>query len=355
MQSLRIFLVALVVAHHAGQPYGPTGGEWPVSDPANSDLLLPFFAINAAFFMGFFFLISGYFIEGSYDRRGPRAFLMSRLLRLGVPLVVFVVFAFGAVDYASATTAHGFFGYLWTDYLGPRMEFGPLWFIAHLLVYASLYLLWRLAVPVRKGRAVPNVPGHMMVALYALALTAVTLAVRQVWPQDVWVRLFWLVPAEPMHLPQYSSLFVIGIIASRGNWFVRIPGSVGYVWFWLAIVLFLGVAAMSALGADAPGPWAAEDYWQLIDSVICIGMILGLLVFFRRNFDRTGPLARRVAGATYGIYLIHVFVVVGLQMALLGTELGALSKFALVAGAGFALSFVLIDILRRVPLVRRVI
>ncbi len=64
VQWLRVFLISLVVAHHAAQPYGPTGGEWAVSDPASSDLLLPFFAINAAFFMGFFFLVSGYFVSG---------------------------------------------------------------------------------------------------------------------------------------------------------------------------------------------------------------------------------------------------------------------------------------------------
>ena len=59
VQWLRVFLISLVVAHHAGQPYGPTGGEWPVDDPVSSPWLGPFFALNAAFFMGFFFLLSG--------------------------------------------------------------------------------------------------------------------------------------------------------------------------------------------------------------------------------------------------------------------------------------------------------
>ena len=55
VQWRRVFLVSLVVAHHAGQPYGPTGGEWPVDDPVSSPWLGAFFAFNAAFFMGFFF------------------------------------------------------------------------------------------------------------------------------------------------------------------------------------------------------------------------------------------------------------------------------------------------------------
>src|SRR5918997_2539840 len=54
--NLRVFLTILVVAHHAGQAYGPTGGRWPVFEPQRSSLLGPFFSVNAAFFMGLFFL-----------------------------------------------------------------------------------------------------------------------------------------------------------------------------------------------------------------------------------------------------------------------------------------------------------
>jgi fucose 4-O-acetylase-like acetyltransferase len=137
VQWLRVFLICLVVAHHAGRPYGPTGGAWPVSDPASSDLLLPFFALNAAFFMGFFFLIAGYFVEGSYDRKGSWPFLRSRLIRLGIPLLVFAGPLFGTIAYTSSGTTRGYLSFMWFEYLLPlRLEFGPLWFIAHLLLYA---------------------------------------------------------------------------------------------------------------------------------------------------------------------------------------------------------------------------
>ena len=42
-----------------------------------------------AFSMGLFFLISGYFTVGSYDRKGPRQFFKDRLLRLGIPLICY--------------------------------------------------------------------------------------------------------------------------------------------------------------------------------------------------------------------------------------------------------------------------
>lgn len=40
---------------------------------------------------GFFFLISGFFTPASFDRKGGRAFVRDRLLRLGVPLLVFLL------------------------------------------------------------------------------------------------------------------------------------------------------------------------------------------------------------------------------------------------------------------------
>ena len=30
---VRVFLTSLVIAHHAGQPYGPMGGKWLIFNP----------------------------------------------------------------------------------------------------------------------------------------------------------------------------------------------------------------------------------------------------------------------------------------------------------------------------------
>src|SRR5689334_20774772 len=88
LDALKVVLTVLVIAHHAGQPYGPTGGRWPIFDPQRSGILGPFFGVNAAFFMGLFFLISAFFVPASFDRKGPWTFLADRFLRLGIPLAV---------------------------------------------------------------------------------------------------------------------------------------------------------------------------------------------------------------------------------------------------------------------------
>lgn len=59
IDNLRVALIIMVVAHHAGQAYGPTGGVWPIVDAQHAAILGPFFAVNAAFGMGGFFLLAG--------------------------------------------------------------------------------------------------------------------------------------------------------------------------------------------------------------------------------------------------------------------------------------------------------
>ena len=72
LDNLKVFLTVLVIAHHAMIPF-TGGGGWPYV-PSNAEERMPymwhFLSTNAAFFMGLFFMISGYFVPKSFDRQG---------------------------------------------------------------------------------------------------------------------------------------------------------------------------------------------------------------------------------------------------------------------------------------------
>jgi peptidoglycan/LPS O-acetylase OafA/YrhL len=89
LDTLRIVLTILVIVHHIGQAYGPTGGYWPVQEATRAAILGPFFTVNRSFFMSLFFMISGSFMVSGYERNGFARFLRNRLVRLGVPVLVF--------------------------------------------------------------------------------------------------------------------------------------------------------------------------------------------------------------------------------------------------------------------------
>ena len=90
LDNLKVCLTVLVIFHHAGQAYGD-GGGW-AYHPSNPAECMPwiwhFFSVNAAFFMGLFFLISGYFVPTSFDKQGAKVFVQKKLIRLGIPLLL---------------------------------------------------------------------------------------------------------------------------------------------------------------------------------------------------------------------------------------------------------------------------
>jgi fucose 4-O-acetylase-like acetyltransferase len=352
VQWIRVFLISLVVAHHAAQPYGPTGGEWPVDDPVNTAWLGPFFGLNAAYFMGFFFLIAGYFTPGAYERKGGAGFVRDRLIRLGIPLLVFTFLIFPIVGYALGDRRETLISYYLFTYLGRwQIEMGHLWFVAQLLVFGLLYAMWRaFRVPQGQSEGNPPPPGDLAILLYATTLGVVGALVRSMYPQDDWVRILWLLPTEPAHLPQYASLFVIGIIAGRGGWFRTIPSATGARWFVVGVVAFL----LAGSRRDIVPFLAPELSWGVLEAFVCVGMILGLTVFFRRHCDKASRWLDRLDANVYGVYLLHIFVVVALQMAILDVALSATAKFLIVTAFGLPITFALSAALRSIPAVRRV-
>ena len=320
----------LVIAHHAGQPYGPTGGRWPIFDAQRAALLGPFFSVNAAFFMGLFFLISAYFVPGAFDRKGVRTFLKDRFLRLGVPFVV-IGATIGALSQTTFDPAH-------------------MWFVAHLLVYALLYAGWRvLELP---GLSLP-VPTPGAILGYALLLAGVTSMVRMAsYPMDRWMTLLGVIPVELAHLPQYASLFAIGLLAARGGWLAGLPTPTGMLWLGIGLTLSVARYLYAVTIGGGPDP----TLWSVWEAFICVGLCVGLPVLFREYMSAPGRLLRAMAPNAFGAYVVHVMpVVVGLQFGLASTRLDPFAKFALVTLAGVPLSFLLAAGLRRLPGLRAVL
>ena len=94
--------------------------------------------------MGLFFLIAGSLTPPAIARHGAAGFLRERVIRLGLPLAVFIV-VLGPLTVALAQTAHGhpFFGTLdWLARHGVIIP-GPMWFVEALLIFSAAYVALR--------------------------------------------------------------------------------------------------------------------------------------------------------------------------------------------------------------------
>ena len=95
VDNLRWLMIVLVVTVHASVTYSRIG-SWYYYEPTNpgplSLLAFAFYESHLqAFFMGLLFLIAGYFVPGSFDRKGARRFMADRGVRLGIPAALYAL------------------------------------------------------------------------------------------------------------------------------------------------------------------------------------------------------------------------------------------------------------------------
>jgi glucan biosynthesis protein C len=362
IDHLRVALIILVVLHHIAVIYAANTGFYYV-EPPHDDLLavvvLIFFELfNQAYFMGFFFLLSGYFTPGSFDRKGPRLFLKGRLIRLGIPLLVYMfalnpIACIGVyqmpVELTKITTR-----FTWQQY--PKLiGKGPLWFIVMLLVFDFGYAAVRFAAKGRAPRPARDdaMPRFRTIGLFVLVLALASYLIRIVLPLGKSLLGFPTLG----YLPQYLSFFVLGIIGARRNWLQIVPGTMGKVGFGVALgatVVLLPLAFSGKTNFLGGGYWQSAAY-ALWDSTFAVGICLALTTLFRRFLSRQGRLGRLLAPSAFTVYIIHCPVIVLLALALRGIQLEHLLKFGLAALLGVPLCFTLAYLIRKLPLASRVL
>jgi len=346
---LRVGVIVWVIGHHAAQPYGPTGGDWPIADQGNLEWLGPLYPLGASFGMGLLFLLAGYFVPRSYDRKGAHRFLRERFWRIGLPMVIFVLLVHVPVVYLTETPRQPF-----GEFVGSLYESGwlnaylHLWFLGHLVLYSVGYVAWRHVADRRSSgpRRMWSPPSHAAIVGFIIGLALVSWIVRIWYPIDEWVPLFFLMPAEPAHLPQYLSLFALGVIAYRGDWLRRLPTSFGAIWLSIGLVASTGYYLVDLLASDsatddvvAAGFTARSALYSTWEALICAAMVVGLVVVGRTAFRRRSRLLAAMAAASYAAYILHITFVVGLQAGLEDVDLPTSLKFGLVAVLGVPLAF----------------
>jgi len=365
VDKIRVILVTLVILVHLTITYGSPVGSWYYHEGAMFTVeAIPFVlfqGISQSFFMGFFFLIAGYFTPPSYDRKGAKQFFKDRLIRLGIPIVIFVLLVDPVMQYALASAA-GFSG-SFLDFLGVYVNninglaVGPLWFLETLLFFAGIYVVWRwFSKQPIKSYAIPK---NITIALFALALGAVTFVVR-IWFPVGWT--FTLLNLQFPFFPQYIALFIVGLIAFRGNWLMTIPAKTGRLWFKVAILLILLLPVLFILGLTIGNfdafmgglNWQAATY-SFWEQALCIAVVIGLSVWFRERFNSQNRLTKALSDSAYTAYIIQAPVLVFLALGLQSLFLPLLVKFALVAPVAVLLCFLLGYLIKKLPKANRVL
>ncbi len=169
--------------------------------------------------MGLFFLIAGSLTPPAIARHGAAGFLRERVIRLGLPLAVFIV-VLGPLTVALAQTAHGhpFFGTLdWLARHGVIIP-GPMWFVEALLIFSAAYVALGATVGPALLERVRPFPSNTALAVAALATGAAAFLLRLRWPVG------WEVLALQIgYFASYVVLFLAGCLGTNGRWLESVP------------------------------------------------------------------------------------------------------------------------------------
>lgn len=374
VDNLRVFLTILVVVHHLAITYGASGSWFYSERPSTmlAEILLTMFTgLNQFYFMGLFFMIAGYFVPGAVDRKGAWQFMKDRLVRLGIPFLLFVTLVSPIIIYVSGVY-QGWWSESLREFLAGYwqrigLDSGPLWFVETLLVFSAVYVLGRAILswlkPNRENQTAQPVQKqltHGRIIAFILVLAPASIAVRLVAPIDTtWHNL------QLAFFPQYILLFSAGILAYRQNWLTEIPDAVRRVWSKVALaaiaVMPLMMAAVMVFGGGdlnqvKGGLTVFSIFTAIWESVYCIAMPILLLSVFRRRLDFQGRLSQFLSRNAYTVYIIHAPVIVFTAILFRNLAIDPLLKFVLVAPLGVALCFLISHFLvRRLPLADRVL
>jgi fucose 4-O-acetylase-like acetyltransferase len=362
--NLKVLLVVGVIVAHATMAWTGQDQAWVLTEPAVREPLLTLLMlaslVGVMFAMATFFVLAGGFTPQSFARKGLRRYVGDRTLRLGVPLVLYLLLLAPVVEYIDVreegTWAGSFVSFL--PYAWTHPAPGPLWFLEVLWLFSVGYAVLRTCRPPRPRRRVLR-PRLLVVTavLVGLGCFAVRLVVG--FGQEVGHTDLYLGQA-----PVWLAGFTLGVLGAEQGWLEDIsPATSRWLfrtaWATATGVVLLVAVAVGALGADLD-PFFGGPTWQSLvlaglQGLLVATMPLWLIDVFRRRFTWQGQLLQQMSRAAFAAYVVHQVVLLAAVLATRATpwppEIDYLAACTLAVVGSFTLGAALV----RIPAAARIL
>lgn len=371
VDNLKVLLIAAIIAAHGLAGYAALD-LWSYADvqevtmsPVTDGVLFSLFAPFGLTMIPLLFLVAGLLTPPSVARKGPGRYARDRLVRLGIPFVVFVGLIWPLLLYALYRPLGNAPASYWAEFVGTAeesMDTGYFWFVGDLLLLSLVYAAWTRLRPDRPRRPASGDVrvGHLL--LLAAGVGVATFLVRLGFPfeSERYVDL------NLYEWPAAIALFALGVTAAHRGWLTAVPARLQTQCrnVSLVAVAAFGVfmAAGFLLGAVGEETWGGGWHWDaaafaVFESTLAVFAPVWVLGFAQRRLDRAfrwaNPAARRSA---YGAFVLQGIVLIGLAVLLRPVPVVAEAKAVIVAAGGVAGSFTLAWLLiSRVPGVARIL
>lgn len=339
MDNLRYLMVVLVLLYHSVAAYAVLASYWAVRDNTTFSIDIVRQLLDV-FMMPILYFAAGYFGIMSLEKKGPLEFVEDKVRRLLVPWALAVLVILPLMLYGQPTqTVHPFWTY-WLYYLGSfeiRLRFteavaGPAmqavyWFIS--LLFAFFLALAIGYALVRRWRSMPILPAarrhpsgrsaNSTLALVGLLTSVAYFALLLLVPDSSWLMLHIPLEFQVTRLVPYAGYFAFGVYAYLQGWFSDGKPIEHWGW-WGTVSVVLGVLYLivgQPIFADTTGMAsfgiAHLMLYALLRSFLLLSLLVVLGSFGVRYWNRASRLDAQLAGASYNMYLVHLFPIIGFQ------------------------------------------
>ncbi len=320
---LRVGALGLLILTHVTYVYRTTG--WRIhSEHAGlwGDLVVE---TMAPWRMTLVFFIGGVATRFMLQSHDLSRFVANRFLRLGVPFVLAVLLFVPVMWWVTDPESHAYsyLQYVWhtplhahTVYKFHLPDFGHVWFLSYLLVYAlAAGLAWRFAPKIWRGAeaSIERLPIWAILTALAALFVLSDAVMRPVFGRT---DMFIDDPAGHMRcLPP----FLLGVMVARSNTFWgKLHAARGWL---LPVALGLAIAALVMAARDTlSGHTLPPAQSGTADGIYGAGALLAILAWGQSLLNRPSPQLAYFSDAIMPVYLMHqvVIVVVGVQLLRMG-------------------------------------
>jgi glucans biosynthesis protein C len=357
LDAVRGLALLLGVALHATMSFIEPQ-MWVFKDDSSATGLGVLFYVIHMFRMTTFFVMAGFFAHMLMDKRGLGGFIKNRLIRVATPLAIFwplVLVSLIAVVIAAYAPAPG---------AAPAAPPPPqpalsiqtfplthLWFLYALLwIYGAAIVLKLVTDVLRVGGGLGRIFDAVTVFLTRTDLVAGVLmlpAFAALYFSPSWTMWFGI-PTPDTGLALNTPALAAYTMAFGFGWFVhRSPSMLGHLakrwWAYLPAAVVGTIICLSMVGVTpvlTPTKGSEQAVYLAVYLLTGWSWTLGLIGAAHAFLKRENPVLRYLSDASYWIYILHIPVIMGLQLAVRHMAGPAELKFA-----GVLLSTVLIGLL----------